>query len=128
MTVYAPLISLGVTASLRRDVLVWRLGEVLPGNGSLLTRDTGAAYHIIGLGSTIFTGRVVAAVGISGPIWRVSLERAAGLARTVSAAAGRLSEHLGGRRGGTEDAPALPEWRAIRARRAPRPAASGGRA
>lgn len=92
-----------------------------------MTRDTGAAYHIVGLGSTIFTGRVVAAaVGISGPIWRVSFERAAELARAVSAAAGRLSEHLGGRPGSREDAPAPHDGITPPGRRA-RPSGNGGR-
>ena len=70
--------------------------------------------------------QVVAAVGISGPIWRVSLERAAGLARTVSAAAGRLSQHLGGRPGSREDAPAPHDGITPRGQRA-RPSGNGGR-
>jgi IclR family acetate operon transcriptional repressor len=73
-----------------------------------------------------FTGPVVAAVGISGPIWRVSLERAAGLARTVSAAAGQLSQHLSGRRGSREDTPA-PRDGITPPRRRARPRGNGGR-
>ena len=74
---------------------------------SLLTRDTRTAYHIVGLGSTIFTGRVVAAVGISGPIWR-------------------LSEHLGGRPGSREDTLAPHDGITPPGRRA-RPSDNGGR-
>jgi DNA-binding IclR family transcriptional regulator len=45
---------------------------------------------------TNFTGRVVAALGISGPIWRVSRERAAAIAKVVIETADHLSRHLGG--------------------------------
>ncbi len=46
-----------------------------------------------------FTGRVVAAVGVSGPIWRLSLARVARLTEVVRGSARRLSEQLGYRRG-----------------------------
>lgn len=42
-----------------------------------------------------FTGRVVAALGLSGPVWRVSLDRVALLTGVVRTAAARLSAHLG---------------------------------
>ncbi len=42
-----------------------------------------------------FTHNVVAAVGVSGPVWRVSLDRVAPLTATVRAAAQRLSQELG---------------------------------
>jgi len=42
-----------------------------------------------------FTGNVVAAIGISGPVWRVSLDRVAQLAELVRAAGRRLSQQLG---------------------------------
>jgi DNA-binding IclR family transcriptional regulator len=42
-----------------------------------------------------FTGHVVAAVGISGPVWRVSPDRVVPLADLVKAAARRLSQELG---------------------------------
>jgi DNA-binding IclR family transcriptional regulator len=42
-----------------------------------------------------FSGQVVAAVGVSGPVWRVSLDRVAQLTEFVVQAAHRLSEGLG---------------------------------
>jgi DNA-binding IclR family transcriptional regulator len=42
-----------------------------------------------------FTGNVVAAIGISGPVWRVSLDRVAQLTEFVRAAAHRMSQQLG---------------------------------
>ncbi|MFB3819998.1 MAG: IclR family transcriptional regulator [Candidatus Methylomirabilales bacterium] len=42
-----------------------------------------------------FSGRVVGAVGISGPVWRVSLDRVAPLTGLVMEAARRLSHSLG---------------------------------
>lgn len=42
-----------------------------------------------------FTGHVVAAVGISGPVWRVSLDRVAQLTEFVKSIGHRLSQHLG---------------------------------
>jgi DNA-binding IclR family transcriptional regulator len=42
-----------------------------------------------------FTGLVVAAVGISGPVWRVSLDRVAQLTEFVKAMGHRLSRELG---------------------------------
>lgn len=42
-----------------------------------------------------FTGQVVAAIGISGPLWRVSLDRVADLTGVVRIMAHRLSQHLG---------------------------------
>jgi DNA-binding IclR family transcriptional regulator len=42
-----------------------------------------------------FTGRVIAVVGISGPVWRVTSEAALGLARIVVDHADRLSRELG---------------------------------
>jgi DNA-binding IclR family transcriptional regulator len=42
-----------------------------------------------------FTGRVIGAIGISGPIWRLSIQALQGRAITVQAAAKRLSEEFG---------------------------------
>ncbi len=42
-----------------------------------------------------FTGHVVAAIGISGPVWRVTLDRVAELTQMVKGAANRLSKDLG---------------------------------
>ncbi len=42
-----------------------------------------------------FTGRIVAAVGLSGPVWRISLDRVGALTEVVRATAARLSAHLG---------------------------------
>jgi DNA-binding IclR family transcriptional regulator len=42
-----------------------------------------------------FTGDVVAAIGISGPVWRVSLDRVAQLTEFVKAVGRRLSSELG---------------------------------
>ena len=42
-----------------------------------------------------YTGNVVAAIGISGPVWRVSLERIAQLTEFVKAAGHRMSQQLG---------------------------------
>ncbi len=42
-----------------------------------------------------FTGHVVAAIGISGPVWRVSLDRVAQLTEFVKTVAHRLSQQLG---------------------------------
>jgi IclR family KDG regulon transcriptional repressor len=57
-----------------------------------------------------FTGQVVAAIGISGPVWRVSLDRVAQLTDFVKAMGHRLSEALGhsGEAGGRGDRPAMP--------------------
>jgi len=57
-----------------------------------------------------FTGNVVAAIGISGPVWRVTLDRIAQLTEYVRAAAHRLSQELGesgGREGGIDLSPAV---------------------
>jgi DNA-binding IclR family transcriptional regulator len=42
-----------------------------------------------------FTGQVVAALGISGPVWRVSLDRVAQLTELVKSIGHRLSQELG---------------------------------
>jgi DNA-binding IclR family transcriptional regulator len=42
-----------------------------------------------------FTGAVVAAVGISGPLWRVSLDRVTQLTESVKTTGERLSRQLG---------------------------------
>lgn len=42
-----------------------------------------------------FTGQVVAAIGVSGPVWRVSLDRVAELTEVVKTMGHRLSQHLG---------------------------------
>ncbi len=42
-----------------------------------------------------FTGQVVAAIGISGPVWRVSLDRVAQLTEFVKSIGHRLSQQLG---------------------------------
>ena len=42
-----------------------------------------------------FTGNVVAAIGISGPVWRVTLDRVAQLTEFVKAAGCQLSQELG---------------------------------
>lgn len=57
-----------------------------------------------------FTGRVVAAIGISGPVWRISLDRVAQLTELVKAMGLRLSRQLGHARnaGGDGDALAKP--------------------
>jgi DNA-binding IclR family transcriptional regulator len=42
-----------------------------------------------------FTGQVIGAIGISGPIWRLSIQTLQSRARTVRAAADRLSAEFG---------------------------------
>jgi DNA-binding IclR family transcriptional regulator len=42
-----------------------------------------------------FTGQVIGALGISGPVWRLSIESLQKRARTVRAAADRLSTEFG---------------------------------
>ena len=42
-----------------------------------------------------FTGQVIGAIGISGPIWRLSLQVLQGRAKLVQAAADRLSADFG---------------------------------
>jgi DNA-binding IclR family transcriptional regulator len=42
-----------------------------------------------------FTGDVVGALGISGPIWRMSVQMMQSRAKAVKAAAGRLSAEFG---------------------------------
>jgi DNA-binding IclR family transcriptional regulator len=42
-----------------------------------------------------FAGRVAGAVGISGPVWRLSLQSLQDKAQQVRAAAGRISAQLG---------------------------------
>ena len=54
-----------------------------------------------------FTGDVVATIGISGPVFRVSLDRVAQLTEFLKAAAYRLSQLLG-YPGGAEDSPERP--------------------
>lgn len=63
-----------------------------------------------------FTGRVVAALGLSGPVWRVTLDRVASLTDVVRTAATRLSAHLGEIQRGEQPAARQRE-----------PAAKGGR-
>ena len=57
-----------------------------------------------------FTGHVVAAIGISGPVWRVSLDRVAQLTEFVKTMGHRLSQQLGhsGEEGGHEEEPPKP--------------------
>ena len=45
-----------------------------------------------------FTGRAIGAIGISGPVWRLSIEALQKRARAVRAAADRLSAEFGYRR------------------------------
>jgi IclR family KDG regulon transcriptional repressor len=54
-----------------------------------------------------FTGHVLAAIGISGPVWRVSLDRVAQLTEFVKEVAHRLSQQLGhpGEQGNNADHP-----------------------
>ncbi len=47
-----------------------------------------------------FTGRTVAAIGLSGPVWRMSLQRLHAVSGDIAAAAARLSAELGWRDGG----------------------------
>jgi len=42
-----------------------------------------------------FTGRIIGAIGISGPVWRLSIQALQGRAQTVQAAARRLSAEFG---------------------------------
>jgi DNA-binding IclR family transcriptional regulator len=42
-----------------------------------------------------FTGQIIGAIGISGPIWRLSNQMLQGHAKTVRAAANRLSVEFG---------------------------------
>jgi IclR family KDG regulon transcriptional repressor len=51
-----------------------------------------------------FTGRVVAAVGLSGPVWRMNVQRLHALGADLRDAAARLSVELGFRAGGVERA------------------------
>jgi len=44
---------------------------------------------------TDFTGQVIGALGISGPIWRLSNQALHSSAKIVQAAAGRLSAEFG---------------------------------
>ena len=44
-----------------------------------------------------FTGQVIGALGISGPIWRLSNQTLQGHAKVVRAAANRLSVEFGAR-------------------------------
>ena len=47
-----------------------------------------------------FTGRTVASLGLSGPVWRMSLARLHALGTDIAAAAARLSAELGSSAGG----------------------------
>lgn len=47
-----------------------------------------------------FTGRTVASLGLSGPVWRMSLARLHALSTDITDAAARLSAELGSRAGG----------------------------
>jgi DNA-binding IclR family transcriptional regulator len=67
-------------------------------------RRTGVAYdegefnlevRCIAVPATDFTGRVIGAIGISGPIWRESQQALQAKAKTVQAAGTRLSEAFG---------------------------------
>jgi IclR family KDG regulon transcriptional repressor len=42
-----------------------------------------------------FTGQVIGAIGISGPIWRLSIQVLQSRAKTVQAAADKLSAEFG---------------------------------
>ena len=46
-----------------------------------------------------FTGQVIGAVGISGPVWRLSLQALQSRAKVVQEAAERLSQEFGARAG-----------------------------
>jgi DNA-binding IclR family transcriptional regulator len=70
-------------------------------------RRTGIAYddgefnlevRCVAVPVTDFTGHVVGALGISGPIWRLSLQALQSRAKDVQVAAGRLSRKFGSRR------------------------------
>lgn len=43
-----------------------------------------------------FSGNFIGAVGISGPVWRINLQRMSEMTRLVTAAAAQLSESMGG--------------------------------
>jgi IclR family KDG regulon transcriptional repressor len=49
----------------------------------------------IGVPVRDFTGHIIGAIGISGPIWRLSLHALQGRTRAVQAAAERLSREFG---------------------------------
>jgi IclR family transcriptional regulator, KDG regulon repressor len=52
-----------------------------------------------------FTGQVVGAIGISGPIWRLSMQALKGRAKAIQAAADRLSREFGADRTASPPAP-----------------------
>jgi DNA-binding IclR family transcriptional regulator len=49
-----------------------------------------------------FSGQVVGAIGISAPVWRVSLQQLQNKSRDLNAAAKRLSEAFGASQASTE--------------------------
>jgi len=77
-------------ASLRREIEEVRRAGMAYDDG-----EFDAELRCVAVPVRDFTGQVIGAIGISGPIWRLSLQVLQGRAKLVQAAADRLSADFG---------------------------------
>jgi DNA-binding IclR family transcriptional regulator len=83
-----------------RDALLREIDEVRRKGVGYDDGEFDAEIRCVAVPVHDFAGRVAGAVGISGPVWRLSLQALQDKARQVRAAAGRISGELGyGKRG-----------------------------
>jgi len=77
------------------EQLAREIAEVRRSGLALDDGEFDAEVRCVAVPARDFTGRVVGAIGISGPIWRLSIEALQKRARSVRAAADRLSAEFG---------------------------------
>ena len=82
--------SITVTESLRREIAEVRRTGLAVDDG-----EFDAEVRCIAVPVRDFSGQVIGAIGISGPVWRLSIEALQKRARIVRAAADRLSAEFG---------------------------------
>ncbi len=77
---------------LRQEIAEVRKSEIAFDDG-----EFDPEVRCVGVPVRDFTGQVIGAIGISGPVWRLSLQALQGRAKLVQAAAARLSAEFGAR-------------------------------
>ena len=77
------------------DVLKKDIDEVRKSGIAFDDGEFNPEVRCVGVPVKDFTGQVIGAIGISGPIWRLSIQSLQGRAAIVQAAAGRLSAEFG---------------------------------
>ena len=77
------------------DVLKKDIEEVRRSGIAFDDGEFNPEVRCVGVPVKDFTGQVIGAIGISGPIWRLSLQSLQGKAAIVQAAARRLSAEFG---------------------------------